>query len=931
MRSVAPLLVLSAGTAVPTASFRFRCRASASLAPPEPGVYSFKFTSVASQVSAPAGQWSPWGNFTSEDGAHAKQPYPSYPILLPTLHTSPSGSPANLTAVDVQTVSADGVTLHGTLYGRRRALCPPPRRPDRDRYHRPMWRSVGSRASFPYPSHLAVQGSDFGIMLSGLDQPNPVFWSVAQYHQWHYFLNFPNASTPPRRYPAIARFIGSSHNLDEWTGGIDAMLRTVPIFLHPSAGTPWATVTTMRCLAPLSRSLTHHLRVSQVAGLTGPQVAPFFFTGVHLPPEAPLGAALAAPKPAPAGLKPFWSGGVYSPPGGAFDFNCGNTSADVAYKLDAWANSTVGAYAAAGFDPAQGAAFAMADEPGWYLPAALGGWPGRTLSAFSEYLQAQGLTPQDVGAPSWQAALPAGRSAAATLPLRRRYYWTLRFLSVYSSQHFAACTAALERHMHPGVLVFANWNNFHGRMWVPGPLGNNRDKASLDAGYGGHDWFDFGRARHASGGTTCLWTEDWFRDGSAAQWSYYAARLRGAASLAPDGGVDFGGYLVGRESDGSPGFVQKALALAGSGAKALRVYTFGPEYMFPGNSYSEHLALFPYITQALDLIGAAEDVFLPGRRPAARIAIVYPRSSFAWDEWGVPHPTAVVDETNGDMAGHTMDYSAEVYGLYSLLQYNNVPADFIDEDAATEASRLAMYRAVLVTEPSVPVECQKALQQYAQGGGTVVLTRRASTLDRYGQPLPPGQGLAPGIDSGMPAGGEPVSSVWSLPAAGNGSWDGGRFQAFGPRTPSSTSHGARVLATFDDGDDALVSVPSGKGYVLRFLWMPGLSWIHSGWVSGASDMLLQVLSNATATVRPVSTNVTNCRLPGGVERGVETPIIVADGSAAVTVLNWCGGNTSLSLSVDLNFTLNKASSCATGKTLQSTQFPNKTVLVSGFE
>jgi hypothetical protein len=64
------------------------------------------------------------------------------------------------------------------------------------------------------------------------------------------------------------------------------------------------------------------------------------------------------------------------------------------------------------------------------------------------------------------------------------------------------------------------------------------------------------------------------------------------------------------------------MALIGGGAKALRVYTFGPEYMFPGNSYSEHESLFASVTQVLDLIGGAEFALLPGRRPAAHVVIV---------------------------------------------------------------------------------------------------------------------------------------------------------------------------------------------------------------------------------------------------------------------------------------------------------------------
>ena len=150
-----------------------------------------------------------------------------------------------------------------------------------------------------------------------------------------------------------------------------------------------------------------------------------------------------------------------------------------------------------------------------YIPSATRDWPNRTVVKWISYLTAQGLTPSDLGGSTWVDVTPSGRSAATTLPMRRRFYWTVRFLSVYSAAHMAAVTRAAEKHFYEGMIMFANWNNFHGRLWVPGPLGNNGDKGSLDAGYGSNDWFDFGRMR----GTTCLWTEDWFGDGSASQWS----------------------------------------------------------------------------------------------------------------------------------------------------------------------------------------------------------------------------------------------------------------------------------------------------------------------------------------------------------------------------------------------------------------------------
>ena len=40
-----------------------------------------------------------------------------------------------------------------------------------------------------------------------------------------------------------------------------------------------------------------------------------------------------------------------------------------------------------------------------------------------------------------------------------------------------------------------------------------------------------------------LWTEDWFSDRMAYQWSFYCAKLRSAAEK---GRVEFGGYIVPR-------------------------------------------------------------------------------------------------------------------------------------------------------------------------------------------------------------------------------------------------------------------------------------------------------------------------------------------------------------------------------------------------
>lgn len=334
-------------------TFQFRCRATPitySMEDEWPAGtnVSFVFFSAASKVSAPTGEWSGMGSFTEHDSAHFPQPFPPYPIKL--LHLTVSGLSAGLTEVDVEINGRGGplVTLHARLFG---------------------------------PS--------MGIFVTEVDT-KPTYWTVRQYNAWKYFQHFPNATTPPSKFQAVGRFLGSSDDIDEWAEGVTALVRTG-------------------------------------------------FRGVALPPSAPLGSLM---QQTGAAVLPLFSGGVYSTPGGAFDFDCGNTSADVAWKLDTWANTTATQYRDAGFDLTKAATFAMADEPGWYFPAVLdtSQWPARVFQSWHDFLHNASLSFSELGASSWEEVVPIGRSAATTVPLRRRYYWSTRFFSTYSARHFAEQT-----------------------------------------------------------------------------------------------------------------------------------------------------------------------------------------------------------------------------------------------------------------------------------------------------------------------------------------------------------------------------------------------------------------------------------------------------------------------------------------------------------
>ena len=174
--------------------------------------------------------------------------------------------------------------------------------------------------------------------------------------------------------------------------------------------------------------------------------------------------------------------------------------------------------------------------------------------------------------------------------------------------------------MCPLAGLYANWNNMAAH-WLYPTTNAKAVPPNAASGQINHDWFEYARER----GGTLLWTEDWFADGLSWQWSYYAALMSSACRLAQHGSTssisgsgtvgtaDFGGYIVPRSSGGrvDGALLRRVISLIGGGAKALTYFTFGPEYVFPGNCYSESSNLKTILEeqrQAHELIGAAESV-----------------------------------------------------------------------------------------------------------------------------------------------------------------------------------------------------------------------------------------------------------------------------------------------------------------------------------
>jgi len=259
-------------------------------------------------------------------------------------------------------------------------------------------------------------GGTLGLMVSrNAAEPLVPVQSFAAFNAMRYGPAFSKVAVTkrPRLFPVVDRFIGGDNDALSWQSGISLLSKL---------------------------------------GLNGVSVEP-----IDQRRESLLTAA----------GQTLTSGAVYAPPG--------RTS--TAAALTAWAEQQAAPYIAAGVQPQGVVTFALSDEPGFYWPSIAPNMSVYVMAAaWLAYLKAQRLTPADFGQTSWAAVRPssgraAGGTASSPLTARKLYYWTMRFVSADLAAYFGRSTKALEAAFKsPRMSIFTNFNNFAGRLFVPGPI-----------------------------------------------------------------------------------------------------------------------------------------------------------------------------------------------------------------------------------------------------------------------------------------------------------------------------------------------------------------------------------------------------------------------------------------------------------------------------
>jgi len=425
----------------------------------------------------------------------------------------------------------------------------------------------------------------------------------------------------------------------------------------------------------------------------------------------------------------------------------------------------------------------------------------QTDAAFRNWLQAQGLTPGDVGATDWSTVELEfeGREANPRL-----WWYSHQFRIERGIAALQAQTKAIEAAFPPGVLVGANYS--------PHPYYWPREETYVRV---------FKR-----GAMTLPWLEDYvwgIPELSVQVVGYITDALRCGAKYHD---LPIKWYIMPHSPPNTPGDFRRSFFTAlGHGAKLFNLYCVDPIVLAYTENYVRHqdLAMWRAIYEVLHELGAVEEVVYPARLRPARVALLISGTTDLWDE--------------------TPAYNQERKCLYYALRQGQIAVDFLSEDDCVEGW-LDRYRVLYLCADHLRSDAARAICTWVRRGGTLFSVAGGGLENEFGAPNPGLAEVYGVVEQSLEKRNTLLMTKQHLPRLSPLDTVTFRFPgerrtrtfpalAFrqrlrlaSARGPADASPPPSVWGTFADGSPAVVFNRYGRGTALLVATFPGAAYVR---------------------------------------------------------------------------------------------------------
>lgn len=436
----------------------------------------------------------------------------------------------------------------------------------------------------------------------------------------------------------------------------------------------------------------------------------------------------------------------------------------------------------------------LMDEPGGQ-PASFLAKDEAYRGRFREWLRKLGRSPQDLLEPNWDAVRPIVESERDQHPAL--HYFTQRFRTVALGDFMATQRAIIEEacgRSFPTVVNFSDGAVYHANFF------------SL-----GVDYFDLLDRDDEN----AIWGEDWANLASTYQCAAFNVDLM--RSAARKRGQTIGHYLIAHAARTAWDTKLKATSETARGVRVWMNFAYGPSWGTHegGPAWKSHVwygkpELWTANAEITREIGAVEDWLLTAQPTPAEVAILYSSSSDIW----------------------TMDnfaFGFDRMHSWLALCHAQTPVDIVSETDVV-AGQLDKYRVCYLSGPNLTRAAAAKLKKWVENGGTLWLTAGAASRDEFNRPLDTLTSVLPSVRGELKTH-EPFQSagrfLQNLATRDTVTWSKERLDVLSVQQPQTPRSKASTLATFSNGQPAVVAARAGKGRTISVGFLPALSYIKS--------------------------------------------------------------------------------------------------------